>query len=1359
MTTGTVAHLNGTRNVVFQAGGTYDTTRKLCSGTACHAGTVRWGGTLANDCQSCHSDQGAGSYGAHLYTGKHQKHTNSVTYKIACENCHTAMTNGAPSITTHAGGDVTVNQAAQVIFRMNTTVWKNITYGKSGTSFRYTGLGAAPGLGLAALSPVYTPDGLEGSDTVLSLRQWTRGRCAAVWCHSDGQSSPTWQTYANWSTAETTNCRSCHAGNKSAAPTMASGKHGQHINNADLGKLACINCHDMTVSSDTAISGAGYAVHVNGKRDVSLQAVVGNYTGTYVSASLSCRANYCHSSGQATPNFRTTAAWNSVTNYDCKACHGADAGFATKFGEPNYANLSTATRNTFNGHQVPGHVTSINDCIHCHLHTVNSFGGMTTGTVAHINGTRNVVFQTAGGSYDAVNKQCTNVSCHLGVTLRWGGVGRCEDCHRVTTADVDDYVYGGASAKAVVNYQQYTSVGHGKKIGNYRYSNNTPANLGCTACHKASVAHNTASNPFRLTTSIGSICIACHPATSQKNHIMNNMVNNSVTTWNFTPKCVDCHDPHGDNGGVTPGQMNYAMIQSYVNYSSTSDTYGKPSVTHKVDFPAEATRPASKTRLSYVTATFDGICQVCHERGTGAAANTTNAAYFNRATNAEATHYAGQLCSGCHTHPNAFAPTGGDCKGCHGTGGSATGAGRKDIQLEFGKNSHHIQGGATWSTISTRHCARCHGEAFADGSQNTAVHNLATSKAVWLKVWGGAFTNFTGITALTPTFVTYSTGNGSLAGKSANTSKLNNFCIGCHSRTNTSATPFKIMGVTDTNRTSQYSWDAYTTIQARWANTGTTVYSKYSPTTNNVVPQLTKSFSPHASPSTNQRGVVRGNGGWFDDSYTPKVVGCLDCHNSHGSNTGSGGTSTSYSSAAGGYGAGILKSTATYTPTAGGATKPYSASAAMCFDCHLGDNATAPVKNTTFGNRSAIRGYYDAGRWQTADLWKGSFAYKYGSATVGSNGNGGQKGGHFGTSSALKNAAGSQVSGRCVVCHDPHGVAPGTNSGYMLPALKGTWMTSPYKEDAAATVSSATDTNTYGARWNTNRSFKPSRFNPKFNWNNPPIVGGGYGKGKVGSAEWDLGGNGASGYFIDDNTFGTSLTYGSGAGKLMADVNTRNATATAKHMTENDTKFAGLCLNCHTKANLLGNVSSLNGTDYVYVHNTVAGWSTAAYAKDIFKNIQGNMHNMNSIQSTSTGDSIDCTSYVSRGGEYMPVGYRWSVPPGNTNTNTTRTVQPPAAVANTQSTVGFKQVGFHQFPCSKCHTAHTSKLPRLMKTNCLDVGTATTGVKHVNGATYSYPNCDTGSPVGTGKWYMNECHNMKKENIPGGGGWNRKTGW
>jgi cytochrome c553 len=62
-------------------------------------------------------------------------------------------------------------------------------------------------------------------------------------------------------------------------------------------------------------------------------------------------------------------------------------------------------------------------------------------------------------------------------------------------------------------------------------------------------------------------------------------------------------------------------------------------------------------------------------------------------------------------------------------------------------------------------------------------------------------------------------------------------------------------------------------------------------------------------------------------------------------------------------------------------------------------------------------------------------------------------GGHLKASSMLNytTAAGDRINGLCTPCHDPHGVSPsiGDNQNYAVPMLKGTWMTSPYKDDTA----------------------------------------------------------------------------------------------------------------------------------------------------------------------------------------------------------------------------------------------------------------------------------------------------------------------
>ena len=1379
-------HINGSRNVAFRPdiGGTYDPVTKRCTNTVCHGATsVRWGGRLPNDCQSCHSDMGAGTYATHGFTGKHLKHTDSATYRFACEECHATKNTGTDIH--HATGNVSANQAAEIVFYNNTasSPWGSVIYGKGGTVFRYRKMDAA--YGATGIAVGYTAaNSIGGTDTVGS-RNWTQGRCTNVWCHSNAfDAAPVYQSFANWSTAEAVTCRSCHGGDATALPTITSYKHKAHIKNGTLGSFGCTQCHNRTVSSNSAIS--NYMNHVNGVKDVYF-AALNTYTGFYT-ASRTCRDSYCHSSGQSTPAFRTTAAWNSATAYDCKACHGADSGFTSKFGEPNYANVSTADRSQFNGHYVTGHVSAASDCSKCHRGTADVLGNISTNTTKHINGSRDINFRSdIGGTYDAVNKRCTNVSCHSGLTMRWGGVGTCETCHLVTTTETDNFNYGDSIA-ATINFDQWTSVGHGKK-GAYRYSNNPGANLGCTACHTAATPHNTASNPFRLiSTNVVStvkpsvpdtLCqqASCHASTPSNHNAAN--VGGSVTNWYFTPKCVDCHDPHGDNGGNDTAQHNYQMIQSYVNYSGASSSFGAPSFRRPMDFPAENPRPASKTRLSYVTSTFDGICQICHKRGTDVVGNTTNAAYFNRGRYDETTHNAGTVCTSCHSHNGGFKGAGGDCKACHNTGGSPTSAGRKDIQKSFSKRSHHIN--AAWTNISPRSCAMCHAEGNPDGTMNTTYHQ--SGKAVVLNVWNGAFTSNTGIVALlaTRTFVRYTTGNGASAGLPVSAAaSLNTVCLSCHNRANANATPYRASG--DTSKPTVFSWENATTIEARYSNTGTTSFSKYSPSTNNVVPQIVKAFSPHGNAVANQRGKAK-YGPWADDSAAGQTtkVACFDCHNSHGSRVGSyaGNTLplTSYSSTYSGTDGGLFKEyTATnatstlkfYMPKQDGATKNYSASSDLCFDCHLGDTTNLPngKKFTTFGLKSTIDGYYDAGRWQATDVWKGSFAYK--TAQTSGNGYGGQKGGHFGASSPLTYSTAQNINGRCVMCHDPHGVAQNGNRAYMVPALRGTWMTSPYKEDRVASQSGVTDSNSYGSYWISKKNFRPARMNPRFNYNNPPYVGGGYGKGYTPSGtDWGSGGTGADGYFIDDNTFGTNVTYGSGVNRAISDntASVKPAQATAKHIAETPDKFAGLCLTCHSSANLQA-LSFSNGSTVIHVHNTVNGWYSAANAADLFKARMAGEHQMSWVTSTpDLTNDMRCTRYGSDPGPptVMPAGYRWSVTAGTTtiSSGSTYTSVPPPATANTQTTGGWKEAnGFHRFPCSKCHTPHTSKLPRLMKTNCIDVGALTTP-KHNTG--YTYPLCDTytGAPgsVGNQRMNMNECHNIKATNTANGHGWNIKTGW
>jgi len=177
---------------------------------------------------------------------------------------------------------------------------------------------------------------------------------------------------------------------------MASNKHSQHISGGNLGVFGCSDCHVRTVQSNNTTIIYANGKHVDGTKTVALKSF-NSYTGYYDSSSHTCRNAYCHSSGQSTPNFRTTPDWTSASTLDCDGCHGADNFYTLAAGAPDYENISTTDRNEFNSHQV--HVAQTSDCVKCHDLTVDS-GEQIIASSEHLSGSRDVHF-AKGGSYDS----------------------------------------------------------------------------------------------------------------------------------------------------------------------------------------------------------------------------------------------------------------------------------------------------------------------------------------------------------------------------------------------------------------------------------------------------------------------------------------------------------------------------------------------------------------------------------------------------------------------------------------------------------------------------------------------------------------------------------------------------------------------------------------------------------------------------------------------------------------------------------------------------------------------------------------------------------------------------------------------
>jgi len=236
-------------------------------------------------------------------------------------------------------------------------------------------------------------------------------------------------------------------------------------------------------------------------------------------------------------------------------------------------------------------------------------------------------------------------------------------------------------------------------------------------------------------------------------------------------------------------------------------------------------------------------------------------------------------------------------------------------------------------------------------------------------------------------------------------------------------------------------------------------------------------------------GSTWSSGTGLDNTLSPtrggssaKNVQCFDCHSSHGSKLE--GITSSYAAyinpvldpAPGPNNGANLKETlagkggyvSDYMATTGtGAVNPYNAGTAQCFDCHESPAAGTQIADyltpwgyQTFGATAPIRGYRDApkfGEGENGTTLRSPYKAR------------GMKGGHMKRSSDLATTPKNTLNGLCTPCHDPHGVSPtlGANMQYAVPLLKGTWMTSPYKEDIAPTGDAVKVTPGYNIDQNT----------------------------------------------------------------------------------------------------------------------------------------------------------------------------------------------------------------------------------------------------------------------------------------------------
>ncbi len=1249
------AHANNVKEIVFSAGGSHNSSTQDCTNTYCHSDaaggaprvSVKWTDSTSMECDSCHNGR-TGQETNEMSSNGHERLVSSQWVReYPCYYCHDATVDISGNIDDYSKH---LNENIDVV--MNSTWY-------------ITG----------------NPDPAYDTDTQV---------CSNVYCHSDGTTvNPEVRPFA-WTEGHAKcnschghpneNCTECHDPGVSAWPVEAEWKSAMPMyTNTGAGTakanthtrhmqtdFTCDNCHDNTISAqscDTAGCHTGTGTmdetnhinpdyHINKVKDVSFKD-----GGTY-QINKKCSSTACHTG--ADPQ------WGDSVNNTivCLECHGRSGsevddfakfnGIRAEIDEIEWADTghgrSAASGNYDSGNppaDFPG-----NPCWYCH-----------DNDVLHNDATNPFRLRQHQQFNNRFGKEC--VYCHME-----GLNSECLDCHQSTGSlapqlaairslfpgtphldtdncrschDTDDgYFYstgttGCNSAQCHTASEEYEDVpgtGH-QKLHNTGAGLWTPAEktdvqnqymmMGvCLVCHdddsnnKCNQCHT--GPQYQLGFDPGSgLVSATSKATSTHFGYKHYAAYQNNGVWKGGKFCWDCHDPHGDS--------NIYMVQDKVA-TETDGTFGIPLTRRDVTF----TRKQNGQDYAKSSSPFDGICNVCHEE----------AGQHYRFDYGDG-HNGGRVCTTCHEHRFSDSHASGqDCNECHenkpiprhtafGQPRDCTKChlgvlnNRMDIMGQFNSDSHHIQG----VTITNRHCYACHWEATEIGlidvnyhagynykvkpplstkdaavdlvmwepgsrpttyaatasvvkhngtkytsilSHNSAALNEPGIGAEWSTYWsddgaaGGSEADWALSSVYTPrTAVTFTASKVGTVDERTEVTKVTNHCLGCHSDQNNDTQPFKLVDADngDCKTPNQYAWDR-TSIAARYAQTGTTTWGKYPGTANAAKKDITKAFSAHGNAEANEGGFDGING--LDSTISSSREGtenvqCFDCHSSHGSKTQ--GVTSSYRTFNGTYNGANLKETQagkggyamTYKAaenTAG--VNPYNAGAAQCFDCHENQNAgTMPWGyQSTFGATEPIVGYSDAPRFSGASAKNLQFAYRANRTTLG---------GHLNASSALSGIDGTpatgdeavgSINGLCTPCHDPHGVSPslGDNQQYAVPLLKGTWMTSPYKEDAP----------------------------------NPRASGSG--------------GANIPGWWTDRNTFGGST------------------------ITEDESQFAGLCLNCHPKSNLtdgLNQNTAFKSLDRV--HESVKDWGNNAE---------------------------------------------------------------------------------HSYPCSKCHQPHSSGLPRLLQTNCLD---------------------------------------------------------
>lgn len=341
----------------------------------------------------------------------------------------------------------------------------------------------------------------------------------------------------------------------------------------------------------------------------------------------------------------------------------------------------------------------------------------------------------------------------------------------------------------------------------------------------------------------------------------------------------------------------------------------------------------------------------------------------------------------------------------------------------------------------------------------------------------------------------------------------------------------------------------------------------------------------------------------------------------------------------------------------GGTGTTGSTEAEICWNCHDGVTVGEWGTNTN-GTYNYGTVYTTSAKTTQTSKWIGTywtsanFTYKDGNLNTGMGANGASTHGLL--------AGGAQgvdlvTEIGCSYCHDVHDLnllASDTSTG--KPYLRGSWKTSPYKEDGAPqSTTTYPSTNIYSG---TQGSLPAVEGMPREGTGQTTLMGG---------------------YWIDQNSG-----------------NPANGTY-ATH--------AGLCTLCHGD----GDGVAAEAADVTAIEtawsghkNSVAGGAGTGGASIFRTSLRNGDGTWNGGMYMAAMNSTRRNVGSNYAGSLRNEDYADGVSPLVANNPRAWNVYSWGATVDDSTTA---QSLYHKFTCSKCHTPHASRLPRLLITNCLDV--------------------------------------------------------